>query len=139
MIELDWQDVLGWNAEHISQARALGYLYYKQGQYDISAKFFEALLVINPHALYELRTLGAIYYKIDRLKEALMFLDRALDIDPSHLPTLMNRCRVLLALGDRIGALEIAKLLRQTGNERVAKTAEALIASSQILSGKSKL
>lgn len=136
MIELDWQDILGWKSEHISQARSLGYLYYKQGQYDIASKFFEALLVINPHALYELRTLGATYYKLDRPKEALVLLDRALDIDPSHLPTLMNRCRILLALGDRRSALEIASLLRDCGNQRVAKTADALIASSQILSGK---
>lgn len=129
MIDVDWKEILGWSDEHVSQVRSIGFLYYKQGAYDIAATCFEALLIINPHALYELQTLSAIYIQMHRPQEALTLIDRALSIDPSHEPTLFNRCKALFALGDKNSALDIAALLEKSHDPFIAKTARAYLQS----------
>lgn len=125
MLDIDWKEILGWDEKHLAQARAIGYLYYKQGAFDIAALCFEALLTCNPHALYELQTLGAIYLDMNRAKEALMFFDRALNIDPAHEATLFNRCKALFAIGERAAALETATLLEKSRDPRIAKSARS--------------
>jgi len=129
MLDIDWKDVIGWDEAQVRDARSIGYLYYKQGAFDIAAKCFEALLTINPHALYELQTLGAIYLEMNRPKEALALFDRALAIQPNHEPTLFHRCKALLAIGDKTGALEIAHLLENSSDQILAKSARALLAA----------
>lgn len=129
MLDIDWKEIMGWGEAQIREARSIGYLYYKQGSFDIAAKSFEALITINPHALYELQTLGAIYLEMNRPKEALEMLDRALSIQPSHEPTLFHRCKALLAVGDKHGALEIAHLLKNSSDPRLANSARTLCAT----------
>lgn len=129
MLDIDWKEIMGWSEAHMREARSIGYLYYKQGAFDIAAKCFEALITINPHALYELQTLGAIYVEINRPKEALEMLDRALEIQPGHDPTLFHRCKALLLLGDKTGALEIAHLLENSSDVLIAQSARSLLAA----------
>ena len=129
MLEIDWKDIMGWSEAQMRDARSIGYLYYKQGAFDIAAKCFEALITINPHALYELQTLGAIYLEMNRPKEALTLIDRALSIQPGHEPTLFHRCKALLAMGDKTGALEIAHLLENSSDTIIAKSARSLLAA----------
>lgn len=129
MLDIDWKEIMGWGEAQIRDARSIGYLYYKQGAFDIAAKCFEALITINPHALYELQTLGAIYLEMRRPKEALEMLDRALSIQPGHEPTLFHRCKALLASGDKAGAFEIAHLLENSTDQMIAKSARSLLAA----------
>lgn len=120
---------MGWSDAQMREARSIGYLYFKQGAFDIAAKCFEALITINPHALYELQTLGAIYLEMNRHKEAIEILERALSIQPGNEPALFHRCKALLGIGDKTGALEIAHLLENSSDPVIAKSARALLAA----------
>jgi tetratricopeptide (TPR) repeat protein len=126
MVDIDWKEILGWDEEHVREARSVGYLYYKQGAYEIAAKCFEALIVINPYALYELQTLGAIYLEMNRAADALLLFERALSIQPSHEPTLLNRAKALAQRGDKNGALSLAEILEKSSTAQIAKQASML-------------
>ena len=104
-MKFDWMEVLGWGKEDLDDLRFVGYSYIRQGLYDIALQFFEALVVLNPSHAYDLQTLGALYLQKGNNLLALSWIERALKLDPHNLPTLLNRAKVLFALGYKKQAL----------------------------------
>ena len=127
MSQVDWISILGWGQEELDDLRLVGYSYIKQGKYDIATTFFEALAVLNPDSAYDLQTLGALYLQRGNNLMALNYIEKALKLDPAHAPTLLNRTKVLFALGYRKQALAQARLLEKNPEVQVADQAQALI------------
>jgi hypothetical protein len=77
---------------------------------------------------YDLQTLGALYLE-NGAKSPKPFntIEQALKIDPSHDTTLLNRTKVLFALGYKRQALAQAKALELLSNQDVANQAKALL------------
>ncbi len=124
---MDWLSVLGWTAEELEDLRFVGYAYIKQGKYDIALSFFEALVVLAPHSAYDLQTLGAIYLQQGNNLMALNYIEKALKLEPHHSPTLLNRAKVLFALGYKKQGLIQAKALETHPDEVVSGQAQALL------------
>lgn len=124
---VDWISILGWGQEELDDLRLVGYSYIKQGKYDIATTFFEALAVLNPDSAYDLQTLGALYLQRGNNLMALNYIEKALKLDPSHAPTLLNRTKVLFALGYKKQALAQAQLLEKNTETQIANQAQALI------------
>jgi tetratricopeptide (TPR) repeat protein len=127
MNQIDWISILGWNDEELSDLRFVGYSYIKQGKYDIAITFFEALITLAPSSTYDMQTLGALYLQKGNNLMALNYIEKALKLDPSHQPTLLNRIKVLFALGYRKQALAQAKELKKSTDLEFINQAEALI------------
>lgn len=127
MSDVNWLDVLDWGNEELEDLRFVGYSYLKQGKYDIALTFFEALVVLNPQNVYDLQTLGALYLQIGNNLPALNYIERALKLDPNHAPTLLNRAKVLFALGYRKQALTQAQSLQASPDTNIADQASALL------------
>lgn len=127
MSDVNWLEVLDWGNEELEDLRFVGYSYLKQGKYDIALTFFEALVVLNPQNPYDLQTLGALHLQLGNNLPALNFIERALKLDPNHLPTLLNRAKVLFALGYRRQALAQAQSLQTSPDTNIADQASALL------------
>ncbi len=127
MSRIDWIDVLGWNEEQITDLRLVGYSYLKQGHYSIALKFFEGLNVINRENAYDTQTLGALYLQIGNHLKALDYIEKALKLDPYHEPTLMNRAKVLFALGYKFQAITQARELEKSATPVTKNCASALL------------
>ncbi len=128
---IDWCEILGWKEEQKEDLRFLGYAYIKQGKYAIARSFFEALVAVDPRNSYDVQTLGAIYLQERDFPKALFYLDQALKIDRIHGPTLMNRCKALLELGQVSEGLEMAKTLKGHQDKDIADVACALVLAYQ--------
>lgn len=127
MSDVDWISILGWGPDELEDLRLVGYSYIRQGKYDIATTFFEALVVLTPHSLYDLQTLGALYLQKGNNLMALNYIEKALKIDPTHAPTLLNRTKVLFALGYKKQALAQAQALEKNPEADIAGQAQALI------------
>ena len=127
MSDVDWIAVLGWSQEELEDLRLVGYSYIRQGKYDIAATFFEALVILAPHSLYDTQTLGALYLQKGNNLLALNYIEKALKLDPVHAPTLLNRTKALFALGYKNQALAQAHLLENHPETEIAHQAQALI------------
>lgn len=127
MDQIDWMSILGWSDEELSGLRFVGYSYIKQGKYDIAITFFEALVTLSPSSIYDLQTLGALYLQENNNLMALNYIEKALKLDPIHQPTLLNRVKVLFALGYKKQALAQAKELEKSKDPEITQHAEALI------------
>jgi tetratricopeptide (TPR) repeat protein len=127
MSNVNWLEVLGWEAEQLEDLRFVGYSYIRQGHYDTAVTFFEALVVLDPDSLYDLQTLGALYLQSNNNLMALNYIEKALKLDPQHYPTLLNRTKALFALGYKRQALAQAKKLEKSSDEQVAGQATALL------------
>lgn len=127
MNQIDWISILGWNDEELSDLRFVGYSYIKQGKYDIAITFFEALVTLAPSSTYDMQTLGALYLQKSNNLMALNYIERALKLDPFHQPTLLNRVKVLFALGYKKQALTQAKELKKSEDLEIINQAEALL------------
>lgn len=127
MNQIDWISILGWNDEELSDLRFVGYSYIKQGKYDIAITFFEALVTLVPSSIYDMQTLGALYLQKNNNLMALNYIERALKLDPFHQPTLLNRVKVLFALGYKKQALTQAKELKKSKDLEIIDQAEALL------------
>lgn len=127
MNQIDWISILGWNDDELSDLRFVGYSYIKQGKYDIAITFFEALVTLAPSSIYDLQTLGALYLQKNNNLMALNYIEKALKLDPLHQPTLLNRVKVLFALGYKKQALAQAKELEKSKDPEITQHAEALI------------
>ena len=124
---MDWLSVLGWSGEELEDLRFVGYSYIKQGKYDIALKFFEALVILSPQSSYDLQTLGALYLQIGNNLMALNYIEKALKIQPNHAPTLLNRAKVLFALGYKKQGLLQAQALENNLSDLIAGQAQALV------------
>lgn len=127
MTDIDWISILGWGQEELEDLRLVGYSYIRQGKYDIATTFFEALVVLTPNSLYDLQTLGALYLQKGNNLMALNYIEKALKLDPVHAPTLLNRTKVLFALGYKKQALAQAYALEKNPEVEIANQAQALI------------
>ena len=127
MDQIDWMSILGWSDEELSGLRFVGYSYIKQGKYDIAITFFEALVTLSPSSIYDLQTLGALYLQENNNLMALNYIEKALKLDPIHQPTLLNRVKVLFALGYKKQALAQARELEKSKDPEITQHAEALI------------
>ncbi len=127
MSNVEWLSILGWGTDELEDLRFVGYSYIKQGKYDIATTFFESLVVLNPNSFYDLQTLGALYLQKGNNLMALNYIEKALKIDPTHIPTLLNRTKVLFALGYKKQALAQARMLEKSSDEEISNQAQALI------------
>ena len=127
MSNVDWISILGWGEEELDDLRLVGYSYIRQGKYDIATTFFEALVVLIPHSTYDVQTLGALYLQRGNNLMALNYIEKAVKLDPTHAPTLLNRTKVLFALGYKKQALAQAHLLEKNPEALIASQAQALI------------
>lgn len=129
MAKINWQDILGWGDDEMSDLRFIGYSYIKQGHYKIALKFFDALVVLNPNSAYDLQTLGALHLQLGDNLSALNYLEQSLRIDAMHPPTLLNRAKALLMLGYQKQGLLQAEDLKDHPNAHIANQAQAILLS----------
>src|SRR3989344_6704570 len=85
MSQLNWTEILGWDAEQLDDLRYVAYSYIKQGVYDIALTVFDALAILSPPTAYDLQTIGALHLQVGNGLKALESLDRALRLDSTHL------------------------------------------------------
>ncbi|MFT4552283.1 MAG: tetratricopeptide (TPR) repeat protein [Chlamydiales bacterium] len=127
MENIDWCEILGWDIAQLEDLRYLGYAYIKQGKYETAQSFFEALVAVNPKSSYDVQTLGAVYLQMGDSAKALFYLDQALKLDDLHGPTLINRCKALLILGQLREGIQLAKKLKKHKEKDIADVASALV------------
>ena len=123
---MNWLEVLGWGTDQLEDLRLVGFSYIKQGQYDIALRFFEALDVLSENP-YDQQTLGALYLQKGQNLQALNILEKSLKADPTHVPSLLNRAKAMLALGYRRQGVAAAQGLLQNPDPVIANQASALI------------
>lgn len=127
MSDVNWCDILGWKADHLSELRIAGYTYLKEGKYDTAKIYFEALMILEPSNAYDARTLGAILLITGDLINAVAILDKALQLEPMHYGARLNRTKAILYLGNIQEGLEEARKLTTCPEPSIASDAEALI------------
>jgi len=127
MSEINWLEELGWSQENVDDLRSTGYAYIKQGKYEIAAKFFKALVALQPENAYNRQTMGALYLQLNEPENAIVELKKALKIDSKHPPTLLNLCRAYLALGKIDEALKICQALKKSDMPSVSNMAKAYL------------
>jgi tetratricopeptide (TPR) repeat protein len=127
MESIDWCEILGWEVSQLEDLRFLGYAYIKQGKYELAQSFFEALVAVNPKSDYDVETLGAIYLQVGDSAKALFYLEQALKLDEMHGPTLINRCKALLTIGQLQEGISLAEKLKSHKEVDIANVASALI------------
>ena len=123
---INWLEILGWGSDQLEDLRFVGFSYIKQGQYDIALRFFEALDVLAENT-YDQQTLGALYLQKGENLLALNTIEKALKLDPTHVPTLLNRAKAMLALGYKRQGITAAQSLAQNPDPSIANQASALI------------
>jgi tetratricopeptide (TPR) repeat protein len=122
----EWQEILGWGSDELTDLRYAAYCYIQQGIYDVALSIFEALNVLAPPTAYDLQSMGAIYLQQGNGLKALEFLDKALKMDPSHLPTQLNRAKALFLLGYRKQGLTQTLELEKSLDPAISEAATAL-------------
>ncbi len=127
MSSQNWNNILGWNTEHLEDLRFLGFSYLKQGKYEVATPFFEALAILAPESAYDLQTLGALHLESGNNLKALNTIERALKLDPAHLATLLNRAKALFSLGYRRQAIAQTRALENASDPEIASQASALL------------
>ncbi|NGX34804.1 MAG: hypothetical protein K1060chlam1_01160 [Candidatus Anoxychlamydiales bacterium] len=124
---MDWQSYLELSDESIEDLRSVGYLYVKQGCFDIALDFFNALLIFNPGNTYDESIVGALYLENGKYTEALEHLDESLKVEPKNYLVLLNKAKTLFSLGYRTEALAITKMISNCPNKKLASQALALL------------
>lgn len=125
---IKWMEKLGWTEEHIEDLRYTGYSYIRQGKYEISLAFFEALSVVDPTSAYDAQTLGALYLQMNQPNKALKQFDRALKLETTdHGPTLLNLAKTFFSMGKKEEGLKLVNMLKTDKNQTVANVSKALI------------
>lgn len=127
MGEINWQEKLGWNEEHLDDLRNTAFAYIRQGKYDIAKPIFEALVVLNHDSAYDAQTLGALYLQLNDPTKALVYFEKALTIEGDHGPTLINVAKALFMLGKKEEGLRLVEILKNEPDFIIANTAKALI------------
>lgn len=124
---MDWQSYLELSDDSIEDLRYIGFLYIKQGCYDIALDFFNALIILNPGNSYDLQTLGSLYLQKGKFAQAIPYLDKAIQLDPSNYLVKLNKVKALFSLGYRNEGLAQARLLTESKDPKISTQANALI------------
>jgi len=127
MVEINWQQKLGWNEDNLEDLRNTAFAYIRQGKYEIAIPIFEALVVLNQESAYDAQTLGALYLQLKDPEKALHFFDKALQIEGEHALTLINVAKALFMLGKKEEGLRLAEILKNEPDFIISNTAKALI------------
>lgn len=122
-----WIEILGWNKEQIEELRLSGFSFLREGHYAKALIFFEGLFVLDKQNAYDSQTLGALYLQMGKKEKALEILNHALTLDSTHEPTLLNKVKTLLILGQREEALTLARALEKSADSTISGDAAALI------------
>src|SRR3972149_9707859 len=96
---MNWSETLEWKKDQIDDLRYIGYLYIRQGLYDVALKFFEALNILSDENFYDISTLGSLHLQKGNNLTALEYFDKAIMIEPKNASLILNRSKALLALG----------------------------------------
>jgi len=123
---VDWLDKLDWGSEQQSDLRALGFDFIRQGHYERATIYYEALVALDPHSLYDLHTLGGLYVQLGDGERAMRYLERALELDPNCVPALINKANALVVAGAQQDALTVAGKLTQLDDPAARRLGEAL-------------
>lgn len=123
----DWLNILGWTQTHLDELRFMGFDILKEGQYQRARTYFESLIILDPSSIYDKQTLGAIYTELNEHQKALDTLNEVLASEPEDAPSLLNKTKVLIGLGQITEALVIAQSLTRSKDKTIANDAEALI------------
>ena len=126
---MDWKNYLELSDENLDDIRYIGYLYIKQGCYDIAYDFFKALSVITPDNAYDFLILGSLHLQKEEYQEALKYLDKSIKIQPNNYLTRLNKTKTLFSLGYKNEGLKQAKIVANCRNKNFSTQAEALITS----------
>lgn len=129
MAVVNWRAILGWTDEQLEELRFTGFSFLREGHYKKSLLFFEALVILDPLSVYDTQMLGALYLQMGNGKKAVETLDHALTLDPLHEPTILNKVKALLTIGQKVEALELAKTLEKSEDPTIANDAAALLAA----------
>ena len=124
---MNWLKILGWGPHEVDDLRCAAYFYIKQGIYDVSLTFLDAISVLSPPTPYDLQTIGAIHLQMGNGLKALDFFDRSLKIESDHLPTKLNRAKAFFMLGYKRQGLMQALELEKCPDPEIAKAASALV------------
>jgi tetratricopeptide (TPR) repeat protein len=123
---VNWLDALHWGEDQQSDLRALGFDFIRQGHYQRATVYYEALVALDPHSLFDLYTLGGLYVQLGDGERAIRYLERALEIDPNCTPALINKTNALIVMGAHQDALQIARRLAQLEDPEARSLGEAL-------------
>ncbi len=126
---MDWLEYLGWPKASLSEIRALGYAYIREGKYDISLELFKIAVIFSNQEVYDLEMLGSLYLEMGKNIEALHFLDRALQKNPTNFNTQLNRAKALFALGYSKQAISQTKTLLLSSQKDMIEKAQSLLLS----------
>ncbi|NGX28303.1 MAG: hypothetical protein K940chlam1_00478 [Candidatus Anoxychlamydiales bacterium] len=126
---MDWKSYLELSNDSVEDLRYVGYLYVKQGCYDIALEFFNTLLILDPKNSYDLQTLGALYLQKGKYLEALEHLDEVIKIEPTNPLVLLNKARALLSLGYRREGIDQARIVATNKDKKLSSQAMALISA----------
>ena len=124
---INWCDVLGWNEDHLSELRFLGYLYVKEARYEEARQFFEGLALLDQRGTYDLRMLGAIYLLKKDYPKSIEILTSVLEKEPDHMGAQLNLAKARLYQGEREAGLALLKKLQSCPQKNIAGDAEALV------------
>jgi len=124
---MDWQAYLELSDDSIEDVRYVGYLYIKQGCYDIALDFFNALTILSPGNIYDLQTLGSLYLQKGNYNQALIYLDKAIKLNPTNYLVILNKAKTLFSLGYRTEGITQARIVSNCKDQKLATQALALI------------
>ena len=124
---MDWQDYLELSDDSLEDIRYVGYLYIKQGCYDIALDFFKALTILSPGNFYDIQTLGSLYLQKGNYNEALTYLDKAIKMDPTNYLVILNKAKTLFSLGYRTEGIIQARIVSKCKDPKLVTQALALI------------
>ncbi|MBI5345849.1 MAG: type III secretion chaperone [Chlamydiae bacterium] len=124
---MNWNEVLEWDKDQLDDLRHVGYLYIRQGQYDVALALFEALAILSNESFYDIATLGALHLQKGSNLSALEYFDKAIMIEPKNQDVTLNRAKALFALGYKRQGMFQAKLLQKSIDKHIADQASALI------------
>lgn len=106
--------ILGWSEKHFNEARSCGYLYFRQGSFEIAQKFFQMLVAFDPENKYDQLMLGACFLELEAPDQAILCFNHVLDLEPDHHQALFLRLKALLAMQENLQAQDMARMLLQT-------------------------
>lgn len=124
---MDWQNYLELSDDTIEDLRYVGYLYIKQGCYEIALDFFNALIILNPGNLYDLQTLGSLYLQNGKYTQSLPFFDKVLRVDAANYLIMLNKAKALFSLGYRAEGIAQARIVASCDDQKLVSQALALI------------
>ncbi len=126
---MDWQSYLELSDDSLVDLRYVGYLYIKQGCYDIALDFFNALIILSPGNSYDLQILGSLYLQKGKYTQALPYLDKAIKMDPTNYLIMLNKAKAFFSLGYRTEGIAQARIVSECKDPKLETQALALISA----------